>query len=170
MANARGSCNDREETERRELEEEARCNYSILFIFLPSGWRTKRALLSFLFLSSNRLFRSQRRATPLPSLGLRNERKKKKRRKHVSICRLDVGDVGHGTVQTAVSASGRRRCPAQAVFRPRGLPRARDQAQVRPIGPAPRALPKQTGVGQRFQLGHLSKGELIERERQRNSM
>lgn len=79
MANARGSCNDREETERRELEEEARCNYSILFIFLPSGWRTKRALLPFLFLSSNRLFRSQRRATPLPSLGLRNERKKKKK-------------------------------------------------------------------------------------------
>lgn len=37
MANARGSCNDREETERRELEEEARCNYSILFIFLRSG-------------------------------------------------------------------------------------------------------------------------------------
>lgn len=170
MANARGSCNDREETERRELEEEARCNYSILFIFLPSDGGLNA--LSFLS-SSYRLIvcfvLNDEQRPSLPSVrGMRG--KKKKRRKHVSICRLDVGDVGHGTVQTAVSASGRRRCPAQAVFRPRGLPRARDQAQVRPIGPAPRALPKQTGAGQRFQLGHLSKGELIERERQRNSM
>lgn len=62
MANARGSCNDREETERRELEEEVRCNYSILFIFL-------RSALSFLPLSPSYLIVcSQRRATPPLSL------------------------------------------------------------------------------------------------------